>query len=218
MSGVIARRGFLTAMGATVMTAGGLDAVTGQTQQAVPWSSGTEPPKLKAPPNACDCHMHIYDSRFPVAPKPSAAAGSTVAAIAGFRSGSGRRATSSSRPRLTGRTIPQPRRDGRVGGTARGVAVVDTSVTDAELRRLNDGGIRGIRFNLVISGGQRSTCLSLCRSGSTISAGMSKFNMLGDPIIETADLLQRLPSPIVFDLWAAFPSRRGSMIRRSHSC
>ena len=50
------------------MTAGGLDASMGQTRQTVPWSSGTEPPELKAPPNACDCHMHIYDSRFPVAP------------------------------------------------------------------------------------------------------------------------------------------------------
>jgi D-galactarolactone isomerase len=41
---------------------------TAQTEQAVPWSAGTEAPKLKVPPNACDCHMHIYDSRFPVAP------------------------------------------------------------------------------------------------------------------------------------------------------
>ena len=38
------------------------------------------------------------------------------------------------------------------GPAARGVAVVDTSVTDAELKRLNDLGVRGIRFNLVQSG------------------------------------------------------------------
>src|SRR6267154_3216956 len=38
----------------------------GQTQ--VPNSSGTEPPKLKAPANACDCHMHIYDAKYPIAP------------------------------------------------------------------------------------------------------------------------------------------------------
>ena len=68
MSGDIARRGFLKAMGATVIVAGGISASRGQSQQAVPWSRGTEPPNLKAPPNACDCHMHIYDSRFPVAP------------------------------------------------------------------------------------------------------------------------------------------------------
>jgi hypothetical protein len=33
------------------------------------WSGGTEPPKLKAPPNACDCHHHIYNARYPVDPK-----------------------------------------------------------------------------------------------------------------------------------------------------
>ena len=29
-------------------------------QVAVPWSVGTELPKTKAPPNAADCHHHIY--------------------------------------------------------------------------------------------------------------------------------------------------------------
>ena len=37
--------------------------------QQVKWSEGTEPPKLKAPPNACDCHHHIYDAQYPVDPK-----------------------------------------------------------------------------------------------------------------------------------------------------
>ena len=34
----------------------------------VKWSSGTELPTLHAPPNATDCHFHIYDSSFPIAP------------------------------------------------------------------------------------------------------------------------------------------------------
>ncbi len=34
---------------------------------AVPYSAGDEPPRLTAPENASDCHMHIYDSRFPIA-------------------------------------------------------------------------------------------------------------------------------------------------------
>ena len=38
-------------------------------QIAVPNSAGTESPKLKAPANACDCHMHIYDpARFRMVP------------------------------------------------------------------------------------------------------------------------------------------------------
>jgi D-galactarolactone isomerase len=36
----------------------------------------------------------------------------------------------------------------QLGASARGVAVVNQTVTDAELQSLNDGGIRGIRFTL----------------------------------------------------------------------
>jgi len=37
----------------------------------------------------------------------------------------------------------------RSGGAYRGVAIVDGNVTDAELRALDDGGVRGVRFNFV---------------------------------------------------------------------
>ena len=37
----------------------------------------------------------------------------------------------------------------RSNGTARGVAVVDPTITDAELARLHVGGIRGVRFNFL---------------------------------------------------------------------
>src|SRR5437764_15279210 len=61
--GAIRRRTFLAGAGA--LAASGM---TAQAQHNVPNSSGTEAPKLKAPPNACDCHMHIYDGeRFPPA-------------------------------------------------------------------------------------------------------------------------------------------------------
>jgi hypothetical protein len=70
MSENIPRRTLLKALGATAMAAGGFDASLGQAEQPAPFSSGTEPPKFKAPPNACDCHMHIYDSRFPSAATP----------------------------------------------------------------------------------------------------------------------------------------------------
>ena len=47
---------------------GGLHVNNAQAQHSVPNSAGTEAPKLTAPANACDCHMHIYDTdRFPVA-------------------------------------------------------------------------------------------------------------------------------------------------------
>ena len=39
-----------------------------QQQTEVRWSVGTEPPKTKALPHATDCHFHIYDASFPIAP------------------------------------------------------------------------------------------------------------------------------------------------------
>ena len=98
--------------------------------QPVPYSTGTEPPKLKAPANACDCHMHIYDAKYPIAPtatlKPSDA---TVAdyKLLQRRIGTTRNvvvtpSTYGTDNRITLDSIAQ------IGPTARGVAVVDTSI------------------------------------------------------------------------------------------
>src|SRR3981081_2363675 len=56
------RRKMLTIMAG--ITAGAVvDAAPAAAQ--VKWSGGSERPRLKAPPNACDCHHFIYDSRYP---------------------------------------------------------------------------------------------------------------------------------------------------------
>ena len=211
MSGVIARRGFLRAMGVTVIVASGFKASTGQTQQAVPWSLGTEPPKLKAPPNACDCHMHIYDSRFPVS--PTAKIRPSDATVDDYRLFQKRIGT-------TRNVVVTPSTYGtdnsctldamaKLGSSARGVAVVDTSVTDAELKRLNDLGVRGIRFNLVQSGATTIDMLAPLSKRVNDLGWHVQIHILGDAIVENADLLQRLPSPIVFDHLARIPQPAG---------
>src|ERR1700730_19313494 len=58
----IGRRTFLQGAGLAALTAAGILPSECQSQIAVPNSSGTEPPKLKAPAVACDCHHHIYDT------------------------------------------------------------------------------------------------------------------------------------------------------------
>src|SRR5258707_12717504 len=66
----IGGRTFLTAAAAAAVR-GTLDATAGRAQQAVPNTTGTAPAKVKAPANAADCHMHIYDPRFPESnPRP----------------------------------------------------------------------------------------------------------------------------------------------------
>ena len=53
---MIQRRTFIKG-GSAAMIAAGLSE-----WQKVPNSSGSEPPKLKAPAGACDCHHHIVDN------------------------------------------------------------------------------------------------------------------------------------------------------------
>jgi D-galactarolactone isomerase len=76
----IGRRTFLQGASlAALSTAGLVNARVGRAQVAVPNSSGTELPKLKAPALACDCHHHIYDTaRFPAA-QPGAEPNARVA-------------------------------------------------------------------------------------------------------------------------------------------
>jgi D-galactarolactone isomerase len=107
--------------------------------------------KLAAPSGACDCHHHIYDAgRF----KP-------------IREGSGFQPNGRVEEyRLLQRRLGV-RRDiivtplpyagdnritldaiKRLAPNARGVALLRPDVTDAQLRELTDGGIRGVRFSL----------------------------------------------------------------------
>ena len=210
MSGARTRRGFLKAMGATVIVAGGFDATAGHAE-TVAWSTGTELPKLKAPPNACDCHMHIYDSRFPVAPNAKLRPGN--ATVDDYRRLQKRIGT-------TRNVVVTPSTYGtdnsctldamaKIGASARGVAVVDTSVTDAELKRLHDLGIRGIRFNLVQSGATTIDMLEPLSKRVNDLGWHVQIHILADAIVENADLFQRLPSPIVFDHMAHIPQPAG---------
>ena len=116
------------------------------TAQSVPNSSGTEPPNLKAPLNATDCHIHIYDPRFePLVEKP------VNGTVADYR-------LLQKRLGVSRVVIVQPRNYATDNGAtldaieqfgidrARGVGVLRPTVTDPELKRLHAGGIRGIRF------------------------------------------------------------------------
>jgi len=87
----------------------------------------------------------------------------------------------------------------QIGPTARGVAVVDTSVADAELRRMNDLGIRGIRFNLVQVGATTIEMIEPLSKRVNDLGWHIQIHMKGEQIAGIEDLLLRVPSPIVFD-------------------
>jgi len=106
----------------------------------------------------------------------------------------------------------------KLGATARGVAVVDTTVTDAELKRLNDLGVRGIRFNLVQSGATTIDMLEPLSKRVNDLGWHVQIHMLGDEIVETADPCSGRPRRSYLTIWRAFLNRPASIIRRSHWC
>ena len=87
----------------------------------------------------------------------------------------------------------------QIGPTARGVAVVDTSVTDADLKRMNDLGIRGIRFNLVQAGATTVEMIEPLAKRVNDLGWHIQIHMKGEQIAAIEDLLLRVPAPIVFD-------------------
>jgi D-galactarolactone isomerase len=169
--------------------------------QQVPWSSGTESPKLKAPANACDCHMHIYDAKYPADPKATLKPADALVAdykLLQKRIGTSRNvvvtpSTYGTDNRVTLDAIAQ------IGPTARGVAVVDATVTDAELKRLNGLGIRGIRFNLVQAGATTAEMIEPLSRRVNDLGWHIQIHMKGEQTAGIEDLLLRVPSPIVFD-------------------
>jgi D-galactarolactone isomerase len=169
--------------------------------QQVPWSSGTESPKLKAPASACDCHMHIYDAKYPADPKATLKPADALVAdykLLQKRIGTSRNvvvtpSTYGTDNRVTLDAIAQ------IGPTARGVAVVDATVTDAELKRLNGLGIRGIRFNLVQAGATTAEMIEPLSRRVNALGWHIQIHMKGEQIAGIEDLLLRVPSPIVFD-------------------
>ena len=108
-------------------------------------------PTVKATPGSCDCHMHVYDSRYPLDPRwtvPPPVA--PAAAYLKVQRELG----------LTRTVVVQPNAYAfdnscttdairELGPQARGVATVGPDVTDAELKRLSVAGIRGARLYML---------------------------------------------------------------------
>lgn len=177
--------------------------------QAVPNSSGTAPPKLKAPANAADCHMHIFDPRFPEPPnKRPSPKNATVAdyRLLQKRNGTTRVVVVQARAyaidnRVTLDALAQ------IGANARGVAVVHPTITDAELKAFDAAGIRGIRFSL----GEPSTSVVKVEMIEPLAKRIAplgwhiQLHASGDLIAEQADLLKRLPTTLVIDHLGRLP-------------
>ncbi|MDB5759293.1 MAG: 2-pyrone-4,6-dicarboxylate hydrolase [Burkholderia sp.] len=181
-------------------------------ERPIPHSSGTARPAAQVPPDACDSHLHIIDPRFPLAPGAAAAPAAT---IEDYRQLQGRIGT-------TRAVIVQAKVHGtdhgclldaigKLDGKARGIGVLHPTVADAELRRLHDGGIRGLRFSVWNPADTVTTIAMIEPLARRISdfGWHVQLHMSGDQIVEQAALLECLPCPVVIDHMGRLPPTLG---------
>jgi D-galactarolactone isomerase len=188
---------------AALAAAGALRIDPSRAQQAVPNSAGTELPRLKVPANACDCHMHASDgARFPPPQPGRMQPNGTIAdyRLLQKRIGTSRTIIVTPTAYLTDNRVTLDA-VAQLAPQARGVAVIHPGITDAELKILHEGGIRGIRFT-------QNDPATATTSIDMIEPLAGRVNELGwhvqihmrpDQIADAADLWPRLPARIVFD-------------------
>src|SRR5436309_6533570 len=95
------------------------------------------------------------------------------------------------------------------GPTARMVAVVNDSVSTEELKRMHALGVRGIRFNLAQVGATTPGMIEPLSKRINDLGWHIQINAPAAKIMEIMPILERVPSPIVFDHLAHIPQPEG---------
>ena len=167
----------------------------------VPFSAGLQGPSARVPQGACDSHLHVYDSRFPVA--ANALLLPPDASISDYRQ-------LQQRLGIRRAVLVTPSTygtDNRVmlqalavlGSDVRGIAVIDGSESDEQLENFHAQGVRGIRLNL--SSGVAGSAQMLEPLAHRIADLGWHLQLLMSPdvLASLGDTLVRLPVQLVFD-------------------
>ena len=88
---------------------------------------------------------------------------------------------------------------------ARMVGVVNTSVTDRELRQMHDAGVRGIRFNLAPAGATTIDMVEPLAKRIEPMGWNCQINAPPEQIVAAQEIFLRVPGRLVFDHLAHAP-------------
>lgn len=180
----------------------------------VPHFSETRRPRLEAPDDACDSHMHIFDSRF--TPSAHWKKVPPVAPVATYRKLQARLGTSRT-------VVVQPSTYGidnrctldalsQLGEVARGVAVIEPEIADVELENMHALGVRGVRVNFVSPQSWGVTTAARLRETANRVAPLGwhvQVFMTAEQIVQTNDVLRGLPTVLVIDHLGRMPQPSG---------
>lgn len=166
-----------------------------------PFSAGQGAAATPLPPGACDCHLHVYDSRHP------AVAGAALlppdASIADYRQVQQRMGTTRAvlvTPSTYG-TDNATLLEGlaQLGASGRGVAVIAPDADDASLQRLHEAGVRGVRINLSLSKTLGPDAILPIAQRIAPFGWHLQLLMPTAQLLALAPTLRRLPVQVVFD-------------------
>jgi predicted TIM-barrel fold metal-dependent hydrolase len=114
------------------------------------------PPSFDVPPNACDCHTHVFGppAQFPFAPQRSYTPGeASLEELLALQQDLHLGRVVIVQPSVYGTdnscTVDALQ---RLAGRGRGVAVIDEAISDGALDALHRSGMRGVRVNLTTAG------------------------------------------------------------------
>ncbi|GJD52759.1 4-sulfomuconolactone hydrolase [Methylobacterium crusticola] len=213
------RRDIVRAAGACALAAAGTRSGPAAARGAVPFSSGTEAPRTAAPPGACDAHIHIFSKRFPASAhwRGEPVVDSDVAAYRLLQERIGTSRVVVVTPSTYG-VDNRATLDGvaQFGSSARAVVVVDEDIPDAELGQMAARGAVGIRVNFVTPQSWGVTTAERLETMARKVAPLGwhvQVYMTGDQIADLADVLSRLPTPLVIDHLARLPPGQGESHR-----
>ena len=188
------------------------DALTGNALIAAPFSAGHGKTSVDVPAHACDCHIHVYDSRYPAV--PGARLTPSDASVADYRRLQCRTGTeravfvtpstygTDNRPMLAGLSA--------FGAQGRGVAVVDPAITQADLEAMHLAGVRGIRINLSLGVGSHADQIEPLAHRMADLGWHIQLLAPADALVGMRDMLYRLPVAVVFDHFGRInPSMQG---------
>ena len=156
---------------------------------------------LIVPPGACDCHMHVYDDRYPVDPRWKVPP--PVAPVAAYRE--------VQRELGIGRAVVvQPNAYGfdnsctvdairELGPQTRGVATVPPDVTSGELARLHKAGIRGARCYMLPNAFLSWDDVRVIAARVAPFGWHIQLQLDGRDLPKHAPLLGKLPTEVVID-------------------
>lgn len=159
---------------------------------------------MTIPNGACDCHMHLFDDRYPF---------SSEATLVHVTASVDDYLLLRQRLGLSRCVVVQPSSYGldhtvllaglkRLGSSARGIAVVTPGMDDRFLLQLNDHGVVGARFNLVQRGSTQETMLEQVAERIRGYGWHLQLHLLSQDLLRLAERIRSLNVPVVLDHFA----------------